>query len=285
MLGESGILSGAAKAIYNLPSVSMTTDYDPHDWSYNAFQKFGAREISLDLTGSFSIKRFLSRRDLIRQYQEYKSGNYTTFNDFFQGLAKQIATSVNVRRNVLIMEALYEQGKQNGIEEINIEYPKDMSQITAFSAREQYFDKLFDIYSDFQTAISYIKGYIGQKANDFLCLISINKLYKLQRAITLAGSDQAYSDLKAGNVAMIQGLESTATHWKECKPHNLVVLERARLACEVSLFNSISGDNKLVFEAWKITRKEFIADKPQETLNKVVPLSSLGDESEFEVNK
>src|ERR671938_651170 len=104
----------------------MTTDFDPHDWSYENFQEFGTREITLDLTGSFSVKRFLSQRDLQRQYQSFKEGNYATVADYFQGLVKQIAFSVAVKRNVLIMEALYKQGQLNGIEEINIEYPKDM---------------------------------------------------------------------------------------------------------------------------------------------------------------
>jgi hypothetical protein len=117
MLGESGILAGAAKAIYNLPSVPMTTDYDPYDWSYNNFQKFGSREITLDLTGSFSVKRFLSMRDLQRQYQEFKAGNYAKVADYFQGLVKQIAFSVAIKRNVLIMEALVDQRKENGEDE------------------------------------------------------------------------------------------------------------------------------------------------------------------------
>lgn len=53
-------------------------------------------------------------------------------------------------------------------------------------------------------------------------------------------------------------LESTISHWQQCRPNNLLVLEKARLACEVSIFNSISGDPKLMFEAWKITRREFL---------------------------
>jgi hypothetical protein len=104
------------------------------------------------------------------------------------------------------MEALYDQGLENGVEEINIEYPKDMSQITAFSAREQHFSLILDDYAKFQKAIDYMKGYVGHRANDFLCVIALDKVYKLQRAITLAGSDQAYSDLVAGNITMIQGL-------------------------------------------------------------------------------
>lgn len=115
------------------------------------------------------------------------------------------------------MEALYKQGLENGIEEINIEYPKDMSQVTAFGAREAYFDKLFDIYADFQKFISYIKGVVGTKTNDYLCLISINKAYKLRRAIVLVGSEQAYSDLIQGNIVVIQGVRFQTTPYLDNK--------------------------------------------------------------------
>ena len=116
-------------------------------------------------------------RDLQRQYQEFKAGNYASVADYFQGLVKQIPFSVAIKRNVLIMEALVDQGRENGIEEMNLEFPKDMSQVTAFSAREQYFKQLFEDYAKFQKAIDFMKGYVGHKASDSLCIISVDSLY------------------------------------------------------------------------------------------------------------
>jgi hypothetical protein len=57
----------------------------------------------------------------MRMHQNFKAGNYSSIADYFQSLVKGVAFSANVKRNVLIMEALYNQGLENGIEEINIE--------------------------------------------------------------------------------------------------------------------------------------------------------------------
>jgi hypothetical protein len=55
---------------------------------------------------------------------------------FYESLVKEIATSAAVKRNVLVMEAIRDLAITNGIEEINIEYPKDVSKITALAARK-----------------------------------------------------------------------------------------------------------------------------------------------------
>jgi len=72
---------------------------------------------------------------------------------------------------------------------------------------------------------------------------------------------------------------STLQHWKECKPNNLKIINKARVWCEDTIFHAIQRDPKLVFEYWKLTRQGETPDtKGKENLLK---LEEFGDKGEF----
>jgi len=49
--------------------------------------------------------------------------------------------------------------------------------------------------------------------------------------------------------------ETTPKHWIKCKPDNLKVLSKARIACDETIYHAISKQPKLLFEYWKLTRQ------------------------------
>jgi hypothetical protein len=58
-----------------------------------------------------------------------------------------------------------------------------MSQITAFSAREQYFNPIFEVYAQFQKTIKYIQGIVGTKSEEYLSKAS-TKIYPQAKRIS-----------------------------------------------------------------------------------------------------
>jgi hypothetical protein len=179
LLSEGGIADGAASFVYYLSSVPKTTDYDPEDWNWHKIPPFNARDLRLDITGRLKVQAARDLQDMRRLAQAFRSGNYEMIVSFYESLVKEIATSAAVKRNVLVMEAIRDLAITNGIEEINIEYPKDDSKITAFAARKHWLNPIMQFIANCRKYINLGKGIIGTKESDFLVILSLNKIYEL----------------------------------------------------------------------------------------------------------
>jgi len=77
-------------------------------------------------------------------------------------------------------------------------------------------------------------------------------------------------------------LPSTLEHWKTCKPINLKLIEGVRLFCEETIFDSISGDSKLVLEYMKPIRTNLVQveTKDVSSTEEKIPINFLTDEED-----
>jgi len=199
ILEDGGTLSDVATAIFHIPTVPKTTDYDWKDWNWEKIPGFAARTVQLDLDGSYRIRLKRTWGDMRRLHNLYKSGDYASVAGFFEGLVKEMTIANQVKQASLIMEEMVKLAKDNGITNIKATIKKG-TVLTSYLARKLFFSKILDVLANFKKALNQTQGHMGTSGDDYVLLISENKFYDFATAMGVQGSDQAYRDLLAGSL-------------------------------------------------------------------------------------
>ncbi len=200
------VFQSKAGAIFHIPSVPETTDYDPFDWNWSKIPGFAARSVQLDLNGAFKVQVKRTQGDMMRLFNLYQQGNYESVVGFWQSLVKEITLSANIKRNSLVVENIVELARDNGIEEIRLEIPRN-TVITDYMMRKTLLDKILQTLANFKQAINYGQGHVGTSSDDYALLISENKFYDIALAMGIQGSDSSYHDLIQGRLERVMGVK------------------------------------------------------------------------------
>lgn len=75
-------------------------------------------------------------------------------------------------------------------------------------------------------------------------------------------------------------VRSTLSHWKTCRPANLKLIEKIKLFCEETMFDSISDNKNHVLRYMEITKPKAEVKEEDKQGQEKVPVDFLTDEED-----
>lgn len=82
LLEDGGVLDGAGTALFYIPTVPRTEDYDPEDYNWTKIPKFEYKEVKIDVDTFFKVQRKIDDGDALRMKNRFASGNYEGVANF-----------------------------------------------------------------------------------------------------------------------------------------------------------------------------------------------------------
>jgi hypothetical protein len=105
--------------------------------------------------------------DMMRLYNQYNTGGYTSVTGFFESLVKEMQSAVMLKQNSLVMEEMVSLARTNGIITIKHRIKKG-TVLTSYLARKLFFGKILDVLANFKKAINQAQGHLGTSGDDYV---------------------------------------------------------------------------------------------------------------------